>query len=277
MQDLDLYQHWYGERFKRWNYGENPGEDPRDLTAFATFITDIGKVADDLTIYGAPFRRVVAPAPAPAAPSRPPLPVFLDTEGIDMAPLIWDEAQRHEFPTYALQALIIAESGYTPDPYATRFDGPTATAIGKRGLEKLDADMGDEAGWVDVQRAIELCAENGTPLDISFGLGQFIVTTAGARGVGDGSLTVTNILIVRDAMFKREIAIPMAARDYARCLRRVTDSMGLADFGNEHLLQGLITYNSGSPQPRGNRYWQNYAGNAAAYQQALSYSRGRWP
>lgn len=102
--------------------------------------------------------------------------------------------------------------------------------------------------------------------DLSFGLCQLTVATAKSYGLGDGSFAAANILAVRDALFQRDIAIDVGARHLAGCYERAADYP-------ERELQALIAYNSGSPQPEENWYWQKYQSHIASYRYALSWAK----
>ena len=107
--------------------------------------------------------------------------------------------------------------------------------------------------------------------DVSFGSTQITVRLAAAYGIGDG--TEASALVVRDALFDRETAIRLGADYYAQGLARAAAMFSGLE-GDALLLQGLIAYNSGSPQPEGNWYWQDWSGNIASYRAALVWAHG---
>ncbi len=180
---------------------------------------------------------------------RPKSLTLLATDGTDLGPLVEAAAQQHGVPVALLAAMLRAESGLSVR--AERWGIHTAAA-----REALAA--GD-------MEALEVIIADAQP-DLSFGLAQLIVSTAGGYGVGDGSMNVANVLAVRQALFDPAVSIGLGARHLAGCM-----------IGSEHYaeprLQILLRYNSGSFQSPGNWYWQRWAGNVAAYRSALAWAQ----
>jgi soluble lytic murein transglycosylase-like protein len=109
--------------------------------------------------------------------------------------------------------------------------------------------------------------------DISSGFSQICVATAGGYGIGDGSDSQENIESTLAALCDRATAIDLGARHLSMCLDSVNEQMpGLSQ--DEWELQGLLTYNSGGTQPRGNWYWSRYADNVSNYLGCLAWARG---
>ncbi|MCL5264153.1 MAG: lytic transglycosylase domain-containing protein [Chloroflexi bacterium] len=146
----------------------------------------------------------------------------LDTEGVDIFPLVARAAEKYGIPVVGLLAMLKAESG----------------------LKRK-------------------AARYGTWPDISFGYSQLTVQTASGYGIGDGQNTAENIAAARNTLWDRETAIDVGAHHLSGCY-------GQADGDT---LQALIAYNSGQPQPEGNWYWQQWAGNIASYKAALKWAQ----
>ena len=108
--------------------------------------------------------------------------------------------------------------------------------------------------------------------DVSYGLPQVIVATAGGWGVGDGSNTTRNRAQVRDFLFDAGNAIPFAARIFAH----YRDAARAAGEINPELppdspLAWMMTYNHGHLPTVDETRW--YRGNKANYEAAIRSSR----
>jgi soluble lytic murein transglycosylase-like protein len=108
--------------------------------------------------------------------------------------------------------------------------------------------------------------------DCSAGLSQVTVATAGGYGIGNGEDTDENIQTVFAALCDRATAIDLGARILSGCLETVDEVMpGLSASDRE--LQGLIAYNSGSPQSHGNWYWERWHANIDNYLGCLEWAK----
>ncbi|MDA8186858.1 MAG: transglycosylase SLT domain-containing protein [Dehalococcoidales bacterium] len=176
----------------------------------------------------------------------------LDAEDVDIFPLVSRAAEQRGIPIVGLLAMLKAESGLRR----------TAERWGDRSRDAVE-----HIGDVDYLRGLLAdLRRRGIGLDVSFGYSQLIVSTAGGYGIGDGSMSVDNVLAVREALFDRTMSIDVGARHLSGCYSQ-------ADGYDEQDLQALLAYNSGSPQPQGNWYWQRWAGNIASYEAALQWAR----
>jgi hypothetical protein len=106
--------------------------------------------------------------------------------------------------------------------------------------------------------------------DVSFGLGQMTVQTAEGYGIGNGQDTPANRAYVRDVLLDRETNVDVCFRHLAGCLE-TAKAWGYE--GEEMYLQGLIAYNSGSPKPEGNWWWEKWGHNVETYRAGLAWSR----
>lgn len=97
--------------------------------------------------------------------------------------------------------------------------------------------------------------------DVSFGLTQETVETAGGYGVGDGTNTPDNIANVRASLWARPVAIDLGARILRECL----------DVVGGDWLMALRRYNGGAFGVTGT-YALAYPDNIARYQQALAWA-----
>lgn len=92
---------------------------------------------------------------------------------------------------------------------------------------------------------------------MSWGFGQRSIAW---HYIGDGTPSPENIAHVRQYVYDHpEEDLHQMAWKLRDCWDRT---------GHDEL-QSLIVYNSGSPQPEGNWYWQKYLGNIRNYQAAL--------
>jgi hypothetical protein len=137
-------------------------------------------------------------------------------------------------------AMLLAES--TLYPFAERFGKYTS-----RAQEAIRGGC-----WGDLQTIIDYAW-----YDVSFGLSQVTVALAASYGIGNGTPQVDNVMLVRKKLFNREVSIDVGTRHLKAC------------YENDRL-QALIRYNSGSYQPEGNWYWQDYKANIDRYRWALS-------
>ena len=124
-------------------------------------------------------------------------------------------------------------------------------------------------GWAmtsDEARAklAEIIKEAGS--DLSFGLCQMSVPTAGLYGIGDGRNTPANIARVRALLAGPAVALDVGAWRLSGCVDAAT-------LTTDPMLQALICYNSGSIQPEGNAWWLRWAENVRRYRDAIAWAR----
>lgn len=141
----------------------------------------------------------------------------------------------------------IAESGLRQ--YAERWGYHTAEGI--RAAETPDID--------DDQAVLDQLDADGTPLDVSFGVGQQIVRYA---PVGDGTMTPANVLAVRAWLFDPANAISLMVTKLGLFFHDRTNP-GIGDEGRG--LYALYRYNTGRFVAPGGQF----AGNVANYGRAL--------
>ncbi len=151
--------------------------------------------------------------------------------------------------------MLRAESGL--DPHAERWGTLTHTA--RQCLANQD--------WVCLR---SICASQRT--DISFGLCQMTVGTAGGYQIGDGSAVLDNVLAVRTALFDRAVAIDVGAQHLAGCCHEAAE---LEVPGWDPALVALTIYNAGSWMDPASEpeWWENWSGNVSRYRECLAWAR----
>jgi hypothetical protein len=168
---------------------------------------------------------------------------IINTEGEDISLLINEAATANGLDPVHLLALIMAESGRTPNPKAERW-----------GRETGVAQAAIAAG--DTHTLMSIIGRAGA--DISFGYSQRIVMY---HDQGDRSHSLNNVLAVRDYVFSHpEEDIMAAARRFSHGIQQSLDGTALG---------GLIVYNSGADRRNDPVWMKQWAGNVASYQRAL--------
>lgn len=179
---------------------------------------------------------------------------ILNVEGKDIRPALAVAVQTAGIPMELALACAIAESGLNPK--AERWGGRTEEA---RGAIRL--------GSLDLLRQI---IRDVWP-DISFGYGQRVVAFHWA---GDRQPTAENCIAVRDTVFSNP------GRDLLEMARKLNDCLAdtygadLSPVGGDCLLGALVAYNAGHIPAPGDSWWEDWAGNVAAYRWALAQARG---
>lgn len=102
--------------------------------------------------------------------------------------------------------------------------------------------------------------------DVSFGMAQTTVATAGGLGIGDGGNTAENIAFVREYLLDREHSIKAGADVLAWCWQQAAGAWCGQDLG------ALVTYNSGWVREPASPYWATYAANVGRYQKARDWA-----
>lgn len=213
----------------------------------------------------------VFPCPEPPAPA-PPVLFFEAWDGapnkIDVGPILVECAGRYGVPMRGLVALIHAESHF--ECRAERWGYRTAAAkIALGMIERAQGDGEMQNARAALQAVIDGCYADGTPYDISFGLGQFTYPTAAGVGIGNGYASVDNLLAIRSVLFDPEVSIDKTALHFRGCLVQM-DGYDVPD-ETERIIGALTIYNSGSYRtPEDSEWWKRWHGNVQSYRDSLA-------
>ena len=177
-------------------------------------------------------------------------PVVLDTEGVDIWPIVDKSACDNGVDATLLLALCKAESGL--DPKAQRWGARTKEA--KAALAQ---------GAVDILRDI---IRTEAP-DVSFGLTQQIIPTAGELDIGDGSWSLGNVILVKAKLFNRVTSIDCCARLLSQiCSREDVQNWAWPE------LAACVVYNCGRLPPVNDDWWYDFSTNVDNYREALEWA-----
>jgi hypothetical protein len=106
----------------------------------------------------------------------------------------------------------------------------------------------------------------GSGMDISFGISQRIVPY---HWYGNGSLTVENVLAVREYVFEHpDEDIRHMCSKLAGCYQQAQNG-DLSPVDGDANLGALAIYNGGHLYPADDPWWQRWSSNIASYKVAL--------